>query len=642
VASPSATPASGTERRPVLLSRMFHGFENGVGILAILAMAVFPIAEIVGRRFLGQGVKGSITWVQHLTLWVAFVGGIIAARDRRHLTLATTTFLSPSVRSWADLVGSAVGCSVSAVLAWAAYCTVETQRPDTTVLSGGVAIWVMYTILPIGFALITIRMWWQAGLLPPHNEFESEPATAYAPAVAWTRRAIVLAVVLAAFSLAWVPEASVAAWRWPLIAVVIGATILGAPIFVLLGGLAVVLFYADAGTMTPVRDAIMSVPTAALQIAGQDILPTIPLFTLAGTLLASGGTPERLVRVFRAMAGWLPGGTAVAAVLVCAFFTTFTGASGVTILALGSLLLPVLIKDRYSERFSLGTVTASGSIGLLFPPSLPIILYGVQARTPVNEMFYACILPGMVLVGLVAAYCIREGVVEGAMWRRVDPREIVASLWAAKWEIVLPIVVFVSLFSGFATTVEAAALTVLYTLFIKCVVYRDVSVRRELPKILTESTILVGGVLMILCVAMGFTNYLINAEIPKMGADWVTAGIQQRWLFLLILNGFLLIVGCLMDIFSAIFVVVPLILPVAARFGIDPLHLGAIFLINLELGYLTPPVGMNLFLSSYRFNKPMPQIIRAVLPFMLVQLAAVLLVTFFPWLSEGFAHWWAQ
>jgi C4-dicarboxylate transporter DctM subunit len=234
------------------------------------------------------------------------------------------------------------------------------------------------------------------------------------------------------------------------------------------------------------------------------------------------------------------------------------------------------------------------------------------------------------------------GVAEGATWKRVDPREIVLSVWAAKWEIALPVVVFVSLFGGFATTVEAAALTVLYTLFIKCVVYRDVSVRRELPKVLTESTILVGGVLIILCVALGFTNYLIDAEIPAKGAAWVTAGIHQRWVFLLILNGFLLVVGCLMDIFSAIFVVVPLILPVAAAFQIDPLHLGAIFLINLELGYLTPPVGMNLFLSSYRFNKPMPQITRAVLPFMLVQLAAVLIVTFFPSLSAGFAHWWAQ
>jgi tripartite ATP-independent transporter DctM subunit len=630
------------ERRVPLASRVLHGFENGIGIIAVLAMAVLPIAEMLGRRYLGQGVPGSITWVQHLTLWVAFAGGSIAARDRRHLTLATTSFLPSALRTYADLVASAVGCSIAAVLAWASYNSVSDERQSAVVLSGGVAIWIVYTIMPIGFALIAIRMWWQSGLKPPRQEFETEAATPYRPAVAWTRRAIVLAAVLAAFSLGWVPEASVAAWRWPLVAVIIGATVLGAPIFVLLGGLAVVLFYADAGAMMSVRSAVGAVPNATLQITSQDTLPTIPLFTLAGTLLARGGTPERLVRVFRALAGWLPGGTAVAAVLVCAFFTTFTGASGVTILALGSLLLPVLMKDGYSGRFSLGTVTASGSVGLLFPPSLPIILYGVKAQTSVLDMFYACILPGMLLVGLVSAYCVREGVIEGATWKRVDPREIALSVWAAKWEIALPIVVFVSLFGGFASTVQAAALTVLYTLVIKCVVYRDVSVRGELPKVLTESTVLVGGVLVILCAALGFTNYLIDAQIPAKGAAWVTAGIHSRWAFLLILNGFLLVVGCLMDIFSAIFVVVPLILPVAAAFEIDPLHLGAIFLINLELGYLTPPVGMNLFLSSFRFNTPMPRVIRAVLPFTLVQIAAVLLVTFVPSLSVGFARWWTR
>jgi tripartite ATP-independent transporter DctM subunit len=604
-------------------------------------MAVVPIAEMLGRRCLGQGIPGSITWVQHLTLWVAFAGGIVAARDRRHLALATTTFLSPALRTYADLVASAVTCSVAAVLAWAAWHSVDIERQSAVVLSGGVPVWVVYTIMPVGFALIAIRTWWQSGQKPPRRELEPEAAP-YGPAIAWTRRAIVLAAVLAAFSLGSVPDASVVAWRWPLVAAIIGAAVLGAPIFVLLGGLAVVLFFAEAGPMMSVRSAVGAVPSATLQITSQDTLPTLPLFTLAGTLLARGGTPERLVRVFRALAGWLPGGTAVATVLVCAFFTTFTGASGVTILALGSLLLPVLMKDRYSERFSLGTVTASGSIGLLFPPSLPIILYGVKAQTSVLDMFYACILPGVLLVGLVSAYCIREGVVEGAMWKRVDPREIAVSVWAAKWEIALPVVVFVSLFGGFASTVEAAALTVLYTLFIKCVVYRDVSVRGELPAVLTESTVLVGGVLVILCAALGFTNYLIDAEIPAKGAAWVTAGIRSPWAFLLILNGFLLVVGCLMDIFSAIFVVVPLILPVAAAFEIDPLHLGAIFLINLELGYLTPPVGMNLFLASYRFNTPLSRVARAVLPFILVQVAAVLLVTFVPWLSVGFARWWTR
>ncbi|MBE3098658.1 MAG: TRAP transporter large permease subunit [Planctomycetes bacterium] len=628
-------PAPGLAPRPSGPWRLLHGFENSLGNTALVLMAALPVAEIAGRRLLGQGVPGSISWVQNLTLVVAFLGGILAARDRRHLALATTTFLPRSVRGVADFIGSAVASAVAAVLAWAAYQTIVLQTASNETLSGGIPVWVVEAIMPIGFAVIAIRLWWQSGMVPPHTEFETEPPTPYPPAAAWTRRAIVLALVVAAFSLGWLPEASVSAWRWPLVAVVIGATVLGAPIFVLLGGVALVLFHADAVT-------VMAVPTQTIQIVAQPTLPTLPLFTLAGTLLARGGTPERLLRVFRALAGWLPGGTAVAAVLACAFFTTFTGASGVTILALGALLLPVLIKDVYSERFSLGTVTASGSIGLLFPPSLPIILYGVSARVPVNEMFYACILPGFVLVGLVSAYCVREGVARGAIWKRPDPREVVSSCWAAKWEIALPIVVFVSLFGGFATTVEAAALTVLYAFFIKCVVYRDVSIRRDLPKVLTESTILVGGVLIILGAALGLTSYLIDAQIPARGAEWVKAAIHSRWAFLLALNGFLLIVGCLMDIFSAIFVVVPLILPIAAVFGINPLHLGAIFLINLELGYLTPPVGMNLFLSSYRFNRPMSQITRAVLPFMFVQLTAVLLVTYIPWLSEGFATWWAR
>jgi len=634
------TPVAGTDHSPMSATRAFRGIEDGIGVVAILAMAILPVAEIAGHCVLGHGVPGSVTWIQHLTLWVAFGGAIVAARERRHLALATTTFLSPAVRRYADLLASAVGCAVAAVLAWAAFHTVSNERQSVVELPGGMAIWAVYTIMPVGFALMAIRMWWQSGLLPA-KEFQQETAAAYPPVIAWARRAMILAVVLATFSLAWVPEGATAAWRWPLVAVIVGAAVLGAPIFVLLGGLAVVLFYADAGAMMSVRSAVGAVPSAILQIASQDTLPTIPLFTLAGTLLARGGTPERLVRVFRALAGWLPGGTAVAAVLVCAFFTTFTGASGVTILALGSLLLPVLMRDRHSERFSMGTVTASGSIGLLFPPSLPIILYGVKAQTSVLDMFYACLLPGLLLVGLVAAYCIHEGVNEGAAWKSLDSREIARSVWAAKWEIGLPIVVLVSLFGGFATTVEAAALTVLYTVFIKCAVYRDVSVRRELPGILTESTILVGGVLVILCVAMGFTNYLIDAEVPAKGAAWVTAGIHSRVAFLLVLNGFLLVVGCLMDIFSAIFVVVPLILPVAAEFGVDPLHLGAIFLINLEVGYLTPPVGMNLFLASYRFNKAMGQVARAVLPFLAVQAAAVLLVTYVPWLSEGFAKWWA-
>ncbi len=616
------------------LARAFHAVEDVFGSAVLAVMTLLPIVEIVGRRFLGQGVPGSILIVQSLTLWVAFLGAMIAARHGRHLSLATTSFLPDSVRGAGNVVASAVATAVTAVLAWTAIEVVRNERSFTSTLGLGIPTWVAATIMPVGFAVVAIRMWWQSGA-PVTAEAGAD--TTHAPAVAhpWLRRLIVAAVLAGVWAMRSAPPEAAHAWTWPLAILVLAATVLGAPIFVALGGLAVVLFFGNFDLAGP----ISIIPSEAHALVTSEMLPAIPLFTLAGSLLGEGGTPARLVRLFRALAGWLPGGTAVAAVLVCAFFTTFTGASGVTILALGGLLLPVLVRDVYGERFSLGAITAAGSIGLLFPPSLPVILYAVAARTAMNKMFVAAIVPGVVLVGLVSIYCIREGIVKGAAWKRPEPGEAVHALWAAKWEVALPVVVFVSLFGGFATTVEAAALTAFYAFAVKCFVQRDLDLRHGLPRVLRESTVLVGGVLIILGCARGLANYLTIAQIPDAGAAWVQSAIHSRWVFLLALNGFLLIVGCLMDIFSAIIVVVPLILPIATVFQVDPIHLGVIFLINLELGYLTPPVGMNLFLSSYRFNKPMMTVTRSVLPFMAVQLASVLLVTYLPALSTGVVRW---
>jgi tripartite ATP-independent transporter DctM subunit len=618
------------------LAGVVHIGENAFANAALAIMTLLPILEIVGRRLLGQGVPGSVLFVQSLTLWVAFLGAMIAARQRRHLALATTAFLPASVRGVGSLVASAVSTGVTAILAWTAVHVVLNERTFTSTLGWGIPKWIAVTIMPVGFAIVALRMWWQSGSIPTGEGHDAPaPEARLASWHAWGRRAIVAGVLVALWAMRSVPADSAAAWTWPLVIVILGAAVLGAPIFVALGGMAVVLFFGNAEGAGP----ISMIPDEAYSLVTSATLPAIPLFTLAGSLLAEGGTPARLVRLFRALAGWLPGGTAVAAVLVCAFFTTFTGASGVTILALGGLLLPVLVRDVYGDRFSLGAVTSAGSIGLLFPPSLPVILYAISAQTPVDKMFVAAIVPGLVLVGLVSAYCIREGIAKGATWKRPQPNEVLAALWDAKWEVALPVVVFVSLFGGFATTVEAAALTAFYAFLIKCFVHRDLGFRHDLPRVLRESAVLVGGVLIILGCARGLANYLTIAQIPDQGAAWVQSAIQSRWVFLLALNGFLLIVGCLMDIFSAIFVVVPLILPIARAFHVDPIHLGVIFLINLELGYLTPPVGMNLFLSSYRFNKSMLTVTRAVLPFMAVQLASVLLVTYLPALSVGVVNW---
>ena len=350
-------------------------------------------------------------------------------------------------------------------------------------------------------------------------------------------------------------------------------------------------------------------------------------------MLGAGRASDRLVRVFTALVGWLPGGAAVVTTLVFAFFTSFTGASGVTILTLGGLLLPVLLKSRYPEPFSIGLVTVSGSIGLLLPPSLPVILYAVNAQVPADDLLIGGIVPGIVFVVLVALWGVREGARAGAERTPFRVADAGSAVWEAKWDLLLPVVVLVAIFGGFATMVEAAALTVLYAVFVQCVVHRDVRPVRDLPRVFGECASLVGGFLLILAVAQGLTNYLSFAEVPTRALAFVQAHVESPIVFLLVLNVFLLIVGALMDIYSAIFVVVPLIVPIAAAYGIHPVHLGIVFLANLELGYLTPPMGENLFLSAYRFNRPVMRVFLDCLPFYIVIAVGVLVITYVPELT---------
>jgi tripartite ATP-independent transporter DctM subunit len=406
------------------------------------------------------------------------------------------------------------------------------------------------------------------------------------------------------------------------------AALFGAPIFIVLGGAAILLFFAEG---VP----IASIPVETYRIVVSPSIPTIPLFTLAGYILAEGKASQRLVRLFRALFGWLPGGLAIAATFVCAFFTTFTGASGVTILALGGLMLPALLQNGYREKFSLGLLTATGSLGLLFPPSLAVILYGVVAHVPIPDLFKAGVLPGLLMILFIGLFGIREGLRSKAARSPFDFREAASALWESKWEILLPIVALVAVFGGFCTLIEAAAITVVYALISETVIHRELHLTRDLPGVLLKCVALIGGVFVILGVAMGLTNYLVDAQIPMKAAEFVQAHIHSKIIFLLALNFFLLVVGCLMDIFSATVVVVPLILPISQAFGIHPLHLGMIFLANLELGYLTPPVGMNLFLASYRFEKPLVQIYRNAIPFFLLLLFVVLIITYVPALTVG-------
>lgn len=403
--------------------------------------------------------------------------------------------------------------------------------------------------------------------------------------------------------------------------------IMGAPLFAIIAAGALIGFQR-------VGVDSMIVPMEIYRVSEIPVLIAIPLFTFAGYLLGESRAPRRLVRVTNALLGWMPGGLAVVALAVCALFTAFTGASGVTIIAMGALLYPALAEAGYREQFNLGLITTSGSLGLLFAPSLPLILYGIVAEQPVDDLFLAGILPGTLMLVLLSAWSIREGRrLQVAQTRpRFDRREAAAALRAAIWELPLPVLVLGGIYSGFFAVSEAAAVTVIYVLVVEVVIYREISLRR-LPEVMRESMLLVGGILIILGASLASTNFMIDAQVPEKLFGLVTAHISSKLGFLVLLNLFLLALGMMLDIFSALVIVVPLILPIAAGFGIDPIHLGMIFLANMQIGYCTPPVGMNLFIASFRFEKPIMLLYRSALPFLAILLVAVLIITYWPWLS---------
>lgn len=413
---------------------------------------------------------------------------------------------------------------------------------------------------------------------------------------------------------------------WMIAAALVLLALLGAPLFTIIGGIALYAFH-SGGVDTSV------VIINLYQIADTPTLIAIPLFTFAGYMLAESNSPKRLVALAQALFGWIPGGLAIVVLVTCAFFTAFTGASGVTIVALGGILYPILLKESYPERFSLGLVTASGSIGLLFPPSLPIILYGIIAKVSIDQLFLAGILPGFLLISFVALHSVRVGVKKKVPRVPFSFVNLRSALRGALWEIPLPFLIIGGIYSGAFTATEASAVTAFYVFIIVVFVYRDMKLTTDVPRVMKESMMLVGAILAILGMALGLTNYLVDEQVPQALFQFVQSHVGSRLTFLLILNGFLLIVGMMMDIFSAIIVVVPLILPIANEFGINPLHLGIIFLTNLEIGYLTPPVGLNLFLSSLRFEKPILDITKSVLAFMALMAAALLVITYVPELS---------
>lgn len=606
---PGEPAAAAPESRPRL-----HRIEDGIGLLLISGMVFFPMLEMGLRRF-DASLPGALRIVQVLTLWVGLSGALLATREDQHLALtAGTSLLRGKAATVVKVVATFVAVAVTLGLAFGAYTTVWAERMSTEQVAFGVPAWIPKLALPLGYGLMALRLAWVRA-----------PRRIVAVAIA-------IAAGLALYGLGEVGWEAREQWVHPLVIGLVLTAALGVPIYVVLGGAALLLFWGQ-------EDPIASVAVETIRQLDDETLPVLPLFTFTGYVLAESKASERLVGAFRGLFGWLPGGMAVMTAVVCAFFTTFTGASGVTILALGGLLYPVLRKDGYPEKFSVGLLTASGSIGLLFPPALPVIIYGVVAGVPIDQLFVAGIVPGIILVSAVALLGIRTASKTEAIQRQpFDAGVAWTGVKEAKWELAVPLVAMGAYFTGLASLLESAALTTVYAVLIETVVHRDLDGRGML-RVARESTTLVGGVLVIFGVAMGLTNYLNDAEVPAMMLDWVEQSVEHRWVFLAALNVFLLLVGCLMDIFSALVVVVPLILPIGAHFGIHPIHLGIIFLANLELGFLTPPVGMNLFLSSYRFERPLTEVYRTVLPFLFVLILAVLLVTYVPILTLGPVEW---
>jgi tripartite ATP-independent transporter DctM subunit len=401
--------------------------------------------------------------------------------------------------------------------------------------------------------------------------------------------------------------------------------VLGAPLFAVIATSAMVGFHRD-GT------ELMNMANEILAIADLHFLSAIPLFTFAGYLLSESNAPKRLVRLTDAMLGWMPGGLALVSLAACAFFTAFTGASGVTIIALGAILYPALKQDGYPDKFNLGLVTSSGSLGLLFAPSLPLILYGVIAEVRIDFLFFAGILPGLLMLAMLSGWSMWVSRSSTKVRQRFSLRETLAAIRETAWEIPLPVIVLGGIYSGFLLVSEAAAVTALYVFFVEVVVLREIRFS-DLPRVIRESMVLVGGILIILGVSMASTNYMIAAEIPQQLLEFVAGFVSNQVSFLILLLIFLLLLGAILDIFSAIVLVVPLILPIAAGYQVNEVHLGIVFLAAMQLGYMTPPVGLNLFIASYRFEKPIMHVYSATFPFLIILMLSVLVITFWPDLS---------
>lgn len=614
-----------------MLNKIITGFrktENFLAYLSLFLLALLPFSEVVVRKFFHTGIEGLYDYSHHLVLVVTFLGGMITSRDGKHLSLSLSINLKEPFASWIKFIVAIVAAAITTALAWSSLSFSFTAF-DPSQKIGFFSLRLVSLIMFVGFLVMATRV------LPEQLKKGNRLFVVLTGFLAGTFLSLGQISNFFIAIMSNPPEflATVTGFAqnlgallsFPLILILLILAVFGLPIYVIIGGIGYLLF---AGAGEPLE----IIPNEAYSMLISTSIPAIPLFTLTGFILSESKAGERLVKLFRSLFSWIPGGLAVMAILVSGFFTTFTGASGVTILALGALLSYVLVKGKYKKDFSVGLLTASGSIGLLFPPSLPIIIYGVTAQVSIKEMFVGGIVPGLLMITAAALYSIYYAKKHNVEKEPFNLREAISAFRESIWEVLLPFIILASYFGGLTTLVESAGIAVVYSLLVEVVIKRDLRIR-DLSNVVLKSIPIIGGVLIILACAKGLSYFIVDAEIPMKLTEWVKLNISSKYVFLLMLNLALLITGMFMDIFSAIMVVVPLIIPLGNIFGIHPVHLGIIFLANMELGYLTPPIGLNLFLSSYRFEEPVSKIYKYVIPFFIIQIIAVLLITYLPFIS---------
>jgi len=605
--------------------KLFDWFEKGACIVSLVFIILITTAEALSRP-LGTVLPASAPLLTHFLLALGLFAGMFTAKTNEHIAIALVQYgKNEQVRRIFAVITGSLAVFICTSLAWSAVSFIKiTIHPR---LIGFIPNMVFVAAMPLAYGVMALRF----GMRLPVKRHIFFPL------------AVVLGSVVsfaAIAKLVWGFDAPDMVYnltdtfslmlyhlRVPLILILIAAALMGAPIFTVIAGIALVIIQsAPGGTAEAANNSIYSALTDPSIVA-------IPLFTLAGFFLSESNAGQRLVYCFHRLFNWVPGGMIIATVIICAFFTSFTGASGVTILALGGILFTVLSKkSSYPERFSIGLLTSAGCIGLLFPPSLPLILVGATTRTNVLHMFLGSLIPGLIMVFAMIVIGIVISIKEKIPVEPFHFKDAVASLKGSILEILQPFLLIVGYFSGILTLVEIGAISVIYVFIVEVLIYREIKFV-DIPKVFYKAMPIIGGILTIIAAAKALSYAIVDTQAPENFARWMQGAIESKYLFLLLLNLALLVVGCLMDIFSAILVILPLVSPLGAVYGIDPVHLGIIFIINLEVGFLTPPVGINLFLASYRFGKPYTQICRYVLPFLIVQFVVVLLVTYVPILS---------